>query len=216
MRNVHAAALTAGLIVLAASPAFAQPPGPGRFGMQPNAAMLLRSDKVQDELKLNDDQKADLKKVGDKYGDDIRSAFMNMDFKKAQELMKSASDDAEKVLKPEQAKRLHQIEVQASGLSAFEKDDVQTALKLSDKQKKDIAEQKDEIEKDAKDLFQNAQGDRDKMREAFQKVMAMRKDAVSKVVDSFSDDQKKAWKDLTGDKFEVELGPPRRQQNNNK
>ena len=209
MRNVTVPVLAAGLLALAA-PAFAQPPRPGFGMMQPNAAMLLRNEKVQDELKLSDDQKADLKKVGDRYGDDIRKAFMDMDFKKAQELIKTAGDEAEKVLKPDQTKRLKQIELQASGLGAFEKEDVQTALKLTDKQKKDIADQKEEIEKDAKDLGENAKGDREKMREVFTKVRAMRNDAMTKVLDSFSDEQKKAWKEMTGEKFEVEFAPPRR------
>jgi Spy/CpxP family protein refolding chaperone len=212
MRSVSTSVLTAGLVLLAASPAFAQPRPGGFFRMMqdPNTYMLLRGEKVQDELKLTDEQKADLKKVVDKYGDDIRTAFMGMDFKKAQELMKSASDDDDKVLKPDQMKRINQLKVQAAGLYAFGKDDVVTALKLTDKQKKDIAGQKDDLDKNAKDLFDNAQGDQDKMRDAFRKVLAMRKEAVDKVVDGLNDDQKKAWKELTGDKFEFDFGPPRR------
>jgi hypothetical protein len=211
MRRISTGILTAALLVLTASLAFAQPRPGGFLSMmqEPNTAMLLRSDKVKDELKLTDDQKADLKKVADKYGDDIRTAFMNMDFTKAQELMKSASDEADKILKADQVKRLNQLKVQASGLKAFTNDDVATALKLSDKQKKDIAGQQDELEKGAKDLFQNAQGDQDKMRDAFRKFLSMRQEAAEKAVSSLSDDQKKAWKDLTGDKFEFEFGPRR-------
>ena len=204
MRTVSATALTAGLLMVAASPALAQPPGGGflRMLQQPNAAMLLRDPKVQDELKLTDDQKDVLKKVGDKYQDDIRKAFMDMDMKKAQELIKSAGEEAEKALKTDQLKRIHQLEIQAAGLQAFSQEDVQAALKLTDKQKKDIDEARSELEKDAIDLFKDAQGDREKMADAFKKVMAMRKDAVDKAVDGLTDEQKKAWKDLTGDKFE--------------
>jgi len=210
MRKVHASFLTAGLIVLAASPAFAQPPG-GRFGrFQPNAYMLLGQDKVQEELKLTDDQKDQVKKVREKYQEDIRSAFGNMDFQKGQELMKKASDEDAKALKPEQAKRLHQIEVQASGLGAFEKEDVQTSLKLTDEQKKSIKESSEELRKDIMDLMQNVGQDQDKRREAFTKVRTMSQDAVNKVIEGLNADQKKEWKELTGEKFEVQFGPPRR------
>jgi hypothetical protein len=52
MRNVAAKIVTAGLLVLAASPAFAQPGPFGRMLQAPGAAMLLRDEKVQTELKL--------------------------------------------------------------------------------------------------------------------------------------------------------------------
>ena len=74
------------------------------------------------------------------------------------------------VLKPEQAKRLKQIEVQAAGLAAFSKDDVQTALKLTDAQKASVKTAADDMQKDIQDLFKDAQGDREKMAAAFKKI----------------------------------------------
>ena len=212
MRNLYARAPLAGLLVLLASPAFAQPPG-GRFGgmmQEPSAAMLLRDDKVQTELMLTDDQKAQFKKIADKFRDDIQKARDDKDFKKMFELFQTASAEVDKqlpdILKPDQVKRLKQLELQAAGCAAFTKDDVQTALKLTDAQKKEITATQDDIKKDAADLLKDAQGDMDKMREAFKKIQGMRKDALAKVMDSLTDDQKKAWKDLAGDKFE--FSPP--------
>ncbi len=208
MRTVSATVLTAGLALLLASPAFAQPPGGGFFRMmqQPNAAMLLRDEKVQTELKLTDEQKEKFQKIGEKYKDDLQKAFGDRDFKKVGELMKQAGDDAEKaapdILKADQLKRLKQLEVQRGGLEAFSREDVQAALKLTDKQKKDIDEAKTELEKDATDMLKDAQGDREKMADAIKKVMALRKDAVDRAVDGLTDDQKKEWKELTGEKFE--------------
>ena len=204
MRNVYAWALTAGLLVLLASPAFAQPPGGRMF--QPNAAFLLRDEKVQTELKLTDDQKAAFAKIGDKYKDDIDKARKDMDFAKMGELFKSASEDVDKaiptVLKPDQRKRLDQLLVQVSGLGAFSKDDVKTALKLSDKQTKDIESSQDDVKKDAEELFKDAGMDREKRGEARKKVQAMQKEALDKITEGFSAEQKTAWKDLTGEKFE--------------
>lgn len=212
MRSVYAKVLTASLLVLLASPAFAQPPGGRMF--QPNAAFLLRDEKVQTELKLTDDQKAAFTKIGDKYKDDIQKARTDMDFAKMGELFKSASDDVDKavptVLKADQKKRLDQLLVQISGLGAFSKDDVKTALKLSDKQTKDIESAQDDIKKDAEDLLKDAGMDRDKRTEARKKVQAMQKEALDKITEGFSAGQKTTWKDLTGDKFEfTPFGGPR-------
>ena len=221
MRGVYAKVLTAGLIVLAASPAFAQrPAGPGGFGppgmgQGPTAAMLLANDKVQQELKITDDQKAAIKKATDevsaKYKDDMDKARADMDRQKMGELRKAMSEDTEKavlaILKPDQSKRLKQIEVQAAGLGAFSKDDVQTALKVTDAQKKDIKDATDDMQKDIRELFQNAQGDRDKMAEAQKKVQSLREETLDSIVKNLTDDQKKTWKELSGDKFEVTLGP---------
>ena len=218
MRRVHGSVLTIGLALLAASPALAQPPGGpgGGFGgmrQAPGAARLLAVDKVQEELKLTDDQKAEVKKATDqaseKYKDDIDKARTAMDRDKMTELRKAENADVEKavaaVLKPEQAKRLTQIEVQAAGLDAFSRDDVQAALKLTDAQKKDVKGVEDDMQKDAAEVMKDAQGDRTKMAAAFKKIQDLRLESVEQVVKGLTDDQKKTWKDLNGDKFDVAL-----------
>ena len=217
MRSIPTKILTVGLILLAAAPAFAQPQR-GQFGRARGAAELLAIDKVQDELKLTDDEKAAITKITDKYKDDIASARQNMDRQNMADLRKQENDDLEKavpdILKPDQLKRFKQLEVQAAGFQAFTKDDVGTALKLTDDQKKAIKDSSDELTKDIMDLMQNAGQDPDKRREAFTKATTMRQDAMDKVVNGLSDDQKKTWKDLTGDKFDFPP-PMRRPQNNN-
>jgi Spy/CpxP family protein refolding chaperone len=198
MHRVYVKVLAAGLIMLAASPAFAQAPRqrggfgpPGGMTAGPNAAALLRNDKVQEELNLTDDQKAEMQKAaaaaGDRYRDDLEKATMA-------------------ALKPDQAKRLRQIEVQSAGLAAFSKEDVQAALKLTDAQKAGVKTAADEVQKDIQDILKDAQGDREKMADAFKKIQGLRADALGQVVKGLSDDQKKTWKDLTGDAFDVAPG----------
>ena len=203
MRSLHVKILTVGLVLLAASPAFAQRQRGGPRQMGP--AQLLAIDKVQEELKITDDQKAAVTKITDKYKDDIAAARQNMDRQKAADLAKQQNDDLEKaipdILKADQLKRFKQLEVQAAGLNAFSKDDVATALKLTDDQKKSIKDSQDELQKDVQDLFQNAGQGGDRAA-AMQKIQTMRKDALDKVVNTLNDDQKKTWKDLTGEKFE--------------
>ena len=209
MRSVCANLLTAGLFVLVASPAFAQPPGNRGMRQPPTAASLLRSDKVKTELKLTDEEKDKITKITDKYKDDLATARSSRDRDKTQ-ADKSMNADLEKalptILNADQTKRLNQLVVQASGLDAFSKEDVKSALKLTDKQSKEIEDQKAQVTKDAEDLMKDVGTDRQKRREAGQKVQALRKDAMDKVLASFTDEQKKEWNDLTGEKFTFDFG----------
>ena len=152
----------------------------GRHDGGAEAAALLRNDKVQEELNLTDDQKADLKKVadaaGEKYKDDLEKATLAL-----------------WLFKPEQAKRLKQIEVQSAGLAAFSKDDVQSALKLTDAQKASVKTAADDMQKDVQDLFKDAQGDREKMADARKKIKDLSTDAMDQIVKGLSADQAKTW-----------------------
>jgi LTXXQ motif family protein len=208
MRNVCTKIVTVGLVLLAASPAFAQPRPGGRPGggfPAPGAAQLLGMEKVQEELKLTDDQKAQITKITEKYKEDMAKARADMNREKMGELRKAESEEIEKavptVLKAAQVKRLKQLEVQAGGLRALSKEDVQSALKLTDAQKKSIKDSTEELAKDAKEMFDGANGDRTKMGEIFTKIQAMQKEAMEKTVNGLTDDQKKEWKELNGEKF---------------
>ena len=176
---------------------------------------------VQKELNITDDQKSDAQKASDKvrekYKDEMDKARQDMDMQKTAELFKAQNEDQNKaiagILKPEQFKRFKQIEVQVGGIGEFAMDDVQTALKLTDAQKKDIKDATDAMQKDMRETFQNAfQGgfDADKMTEAMKKVQSMQADAIGKVVAGLTDDQKKTWKELTGEKFDLDLSALRR------
>jgi Spy/CpxP family protein refolding chaperone len=208
MRNVCTKVLTVGLVLLAASPAFAQRQrGPGgRGGFEMNATQLLGMEKVQEELKITDDQKAQFTKITDKYKEEMATARKDMNREKMGELRKAETEEIDKavptVLKADQVKRLKQLEVQASGLRALSKENVQTSLKLTDAQKKSIKDSTDELTKDVQEMFQSAGGDRTKMAEMFTKIQGMQKEALEKAVNSLNDDQKKEWKELNGAKFE--------------
>jgi hypothetical protein len=202
MRHLRTLALAAALLSLAAAPALAQRNGGGT----PTAATLLANKGVQDELKLTDDEKDKLTKITDKYKDDLAAARQAMDRAKVRELTGKLNDDVTKavpdILTKDQSKRLDQILFQVGGFAAFAKDDVQTALKLTDKQKKDYADAKADLDKQVKDLMDAAAGDRTKRREARQKAQTMSAEALDKFMATFTDDQKKAYKDLAGDKFD--------------
>jgi Spy/CpxP family protein refolding chaperone len=220
MRTVALRALAAGVAILIVQPAFAQGPPRGRGfggGMQDPKTIILQAP-VQDELKLDDSQKGDLQKIKQKFDSARQEARQTgaTDREKAQEMIKTAGDEAKKeiakateTLKPEQTKRLHQLEIQFAGIRAFENADVQKELKLNDKQKGDIKEITDGLAKDSQELFQSARGDQTKRQETMQKIAALNKEGFEKVTGVLTEDQKTTWKEMVGEKFDkFERGMP--------
>jgi hypothetical protein len=178
---------------------------------------------VQEEIKLTDDQKAEVHKVQEKQ----TAAFQKLrdagDREKAFEGMRAIREETKKdldkwkeaSLKPEQAKRLKQIEWQNSnGIQAFTDAEVQKELKFTDKQKDEIKEIHDGLDKDRRELLSGAQGDRQKMRELQPKVQALQKEAKDKVNGLLTDEQKKTWETMLGEKFEVKNERPQGRQGN--
>ena len=112
-------------------PALAQrQPFPGGFGMmgKGNPVMLLTNKSVQEELKLTKEQAEKVGQFQEKMFERMKESFTKLqDAKpeerreKFQEMMKATAQDAEKVvkevLKPEQARRLKQIEMQQAGVT---------------------------------------------------------------------------------------------------
>jgi len=224
MRSLSTKMLAVAVIALLVSPAFAQRQGGGGrqgggrggfggFGRGPQAgSMLLLNRGVQDELKLTDEQKAELKKVQDEQ----REAFQKLrdaggDRAKAQEIMQKAREDmtkaADKVkanLKPEQAKRFKQIQIQVGGLTALNLPEVQKDLNLTDKQKSEIKSIQEDAQKDARELFQGAGrgGNRGQFQELMQKVQKLNEEAMDKALGVLTTEQKQTLKELQGPKFD--------------
>ncbi len=228
MRSLSRIALTVSLAALLAGPASAQQRQPrqggGRMG-QGGLAGLLQNESVQKELKIDKDQAGKVaeavKQVRDAHRDDfakLRDASQEERRAKMQELTRTVSEETLKavgtILKPEQVKRLKQIEIQQAGVNAFLRSDVQKALNLTDEQKQKIKAIAEESAQETRALFggrgQGGQGgQRGVDRE---KITAMRKQAMDKAAAVLTDDQKKTWKDLTGDPFQVQFNRRRADQ----
>jgi hypothetical protein len=177
----------------------------------------LGNKSVQDELKLTDDQKKEIKTVTD----DVQAKMMKArqdnkgDMEAIQKATKEITDDANKTLtktldglKDDQKKRFKQISVQVKGLKAFSDPDVVTALKLTDKQKDDFKAQADDFDKDRRALMTDAGRDMAKMAEARTKATELQAKVTDKIVGSLTDDQKKTFKEMTGDKFDFKPDAP--------
>jgi hypothetical protein len=233
MKTLACFILTLGLAALVASPSFAQrQPGQARGGFgvgQGGIANLIRNEAVQKELKMDKDQtdKATeaVKKVSDKHADEftkLRDLAQEERRTKTTELTKIVSEETlvalGEVLKSEQMKRLKQIELQRAGVAAFTRPDVEKALAFSDEQKGRVKTIADESATKMRELMgatgrgQGGQGGARGARGAGgargaapdqAKIAALRKEMSEKVMLVLNDDQKKTWKDMTGDAFDV-------------
>jgi hypothetical protein len=189
-----------GVAMLLAGPALAQ------FG-RGGGGSLATNASVQKELKMTDDQiekaKAAVKDAFGKFKDDRPGKDATPE--QRAEFAKKVGDATHKaladILKPEQIKRLRQIELQQRGPSDA---DAQKELKLSDDQKTKIKEIADKSREEGREIFKNAQGN---FEEARDKMTKLRKATQEKELAVLSDAQKKQWKDMTGEAFEVKFEP---------
>jgi Spy/CpxP family protein refolding chaperone len=216
--------LTIGLAAasLFAVATLAQGPGspPGGFGGFGGglANMIGQNKQLQDEFKMDKEQvdklTAALTKARDDMKDDLaKLRDRNTSQDDRAEIMKKFNEAnakaVESVLKPEQAKRLHQIENQQAGLGMFTKADVQKTLNLSDAQKDNIKEISENLQKEMRELggpggFGGPGGGRGGNPAEFaKKRQGLQKEAMDNVLKGLNDDQKAAVKDLTGAPFEL-------------
>jgi Spy/CpxP family protein refolding chaperone len=211
-------AVVLGVGLLVAGPAMAQPPGGGPGGPGGGlAGMIGRSKQLQDELKVDKDQADKLTAALAKVRDDLRADTdklrdRNTPAEEREMIGKKVSEANEKaletVLKPEQIKRLHQIENQQAGLGVFNKEDVQAALKLTDEQKEKIKAISDDLRNDLRAVSpggvggpggRGGRGGADP--DAAKKREGMQKEAMDGVKRFLSASQKEALKDLVGEPF---------------
>ncbi len=196
-------------------PAMAQGRGRG-FGGGGGIGMLLANASVQQELKLDEGQIEKAKELADKTREKFMASRDTLEglegeerMKKAQEIGKEINENAQKMakefLKPEQAKRLHQIQHQVSGAQAFADEHVQKELKLTDAQKSEVHEILDKSNGEMRELFGNFQSDPEGTRA---KLAEHRKETLSKVESKLTDEQKTAWKGLIGSPFEIKMEFP--------
>ena len=141
------------MAALATSSIMAQNPGRGQAfsigGESPNdPTRLLASESVQKELKLTDEQKADIQKLFDDENGNhpFFAGFAGLSpeqiQKRLQQHAQENRDRVAKLLTRPQAERLNQINIQISGIAALSFDDVAEKLNLTPEQRaklKDLA-----------------------------------------------------------------------------
>jgi hypothetical protein len=204
MRNVFKMATLVAILGLVAGESTGQEKGQGGRGAGSTAAGLILNGSVQKELKLSDEQIEKAKKAAEEILSDAKDDFKK--FKDAtpeerSEMVQKISDKAHKalndVLKPEQIKRLKQIELQQRGLGDTNS---QKALKVTDEQKEKLKKIGEETAEKRREIAKESKGDFKAMQE---KMSTLRKDEREKQSAVLTDEQKKQWKEMTGEPFEV-------------
>lgn len=246
MRHIGKLALVIGLGLVLVGSAAAQRPGQrgqrgqggqGGFGFGLGGgggvvALLGQSKQLQDELKMDKEQvdkvTAAIAKVREELRDDVaKLRDRNTSREDRAAIGKKVSEATDKavnaVLKPEQVKRLHQIENQRAGVAMFEKDDVQAALKLTDDQKTKLKAINEDLQKDLRALAPGGAGGQPGQRgqrgqrgqggqggrggafdpEVIRKRQGLQKEALANATKLLNDAQKATLKDLTGEPFEL-------------
>ncbi len=220
MRCFAKFALTFGALALLASPAWAQ--GQGRGGFGGGGTALLMAPNVQKDLKLTDEQvgkvQDTLREIREKHQDDfsaLRDASPEERRAKMATLTQTVSAEVKKALSfsAEQSKRYDQISLQAQGLMAFANPTVNEKLKLTEEQKSKIREIGEATRSAAGGAF-NKDASQEERAAARTKMVARQKENMAKVQALLTDDQKKAWQELTGEPIEIQY-PARARRSNN-
>jgi hypothetical protein len=193
----------------------------GRGGGFDITGLLLQNDKVVKELQLSSDQaekvKAAVKQVRDKHqvamdpnrgqnsdpNVSMREFFARIE-ERNRAIATETSEALATILSPEQLKRFKEISLQQRGVEAFRDVEVLKRLKLTPEQKDELKAIADLSAGDLRLLSQNSQ-DPDYQK----KLAAQRKRILDEALSVLTDEQRQAWKDMSGKPFEVVLAFPR-------
>ena len=215
MRGCLKAAMAFGLVVALAGPAMAQ--GRGGFGGGMGGPVaLLGNPGVQKELKLDEGQvekatalAAEVRTKMTAMRDDLQGLEGQELMTKRAELVKPINEDgmkkAKDFLKEGQLARLDQIELQQRGANALNDSVIAKKLAITEEQTIKVKSIMADMQSEAGEIRQSAGDDR---QAAMQKIQALRKETNTKVMSLMTDDQKKTWKEMTGEPFEVTYQRP--------
>jgi Spy/CpxP family protein refolding chaperone len=211
-------ALVLSVGLLLASTATAQPGG--GFGQNLGLANFISFNQgLQDELKVSKEQAEKLTTALNKVREDLREDTAKLrerglaqeDRDKINKKVNDANAKAvESVLKPEQVKRLKQIENQQGGLgifSVFSKEEAKTALKLTDKQDEEIKDISKDLQKDMREIGGGRGGFGAFDPESQKKRADLQKEALAAATKLLNDKQKTTLKDLIGEPYTLVFAP---------
>ncbi len=169
---------------------------------------LLRSEVVQKDLNLTDEQKESITKLQEKARDafqGLQGASPEERRTKMQELQKEQQEQVTKILDDKQRARFKEITLQGAGPLALANKEVAESLKLTDDQTNKIKGLMEDFQKDVGEAMQSAAGGGDRAA-ARDKITQLRKDTNEKILGVLKDDQKSSFEKMQGKKIDLPAG----------
>jgi hypothetical protein len=169
---------------------------------------LVFRDKVQEELKLSDEQKKKLDKRLQDTIQDTMQFFQSLGDKKPEERERELHAYVEKAqgnltaflegaLKEDQFKRLRQVMLQREGLFGLGHPEIMKELEITDKQRQQFMEVMQDMQQKMEPVMKEAQKG-GKPEEIGPKLMKLRQEHEGKIEAILDDAQKKQWKEMLG------------------
>jgi Membrane protease subunits, stomatin/prohibitin homologs len=186
--------------------------GGGMMGGRGGGVQMLRIPEVQKELKMTPEQVGKL----DAKQDEVRQAMQGLGGgnpaqlspeerqKRADKVQEIQTKAVASILDAEQMKRYRQLELQQQGPAALARADVAAELKLTDEQKKKIADAQRQGDEDRRAAGQGAnfqsmsQEERTKW---MAKMQDIQKATGDKILAILTEEQKAQWKGMLGAPF---------------
>ena len=177
-------------------------------------AFLVYRDKVQEELKLSDEQKQKLFEKFPEFVQETMGVFEKIKDLKPQEKEKQMQEHRKKcdeklsgilkdVLQGKQRDRLLQLQLQQAGAFALlGENEAFKKLKITDEQRKQFMGVVQDMQKKIEPLIKEAQSGGNS-EEIWPKVRKIRKDHQDQIEAILSDAQKKQWKEMLGKPFDL-------------
>ncbi len=202
------------LVLLVASGASAQFGRGFRIPPVVSDLMMMSSQPVQQELKLSDEQAKKINAIATQMRQDameIISGLQDLTPEEREEelpnVMEMVSDSAkelqtqvDEILDEQQTARMNELSLQRRGIDALDDERVIEALKVTDDQKKQLADIRDAAGAKQEDIIKEGLGgDRDEMRE---KIQALQKETGDKALAVLTTEQRDAFEKLKGAKFD--------------
>jgi hypothetical protein len=196
--------------------------GGGQFGGG-GGLQLLRIAEVQKELKMTPEQVGKI----DAKQQEVRQAMQELRQGGGNQQQLSEEDRAKRtakmqeiqtkavkdILDEKQVKRFNELQLQQQGPLALARKDIADELKLTDEQKQKIVKIQTDMNEERRAAMQGvnfqemSEEERAKM---MTKMQDMQKAAGDKVVAVLTDEQKKKWKEMTGEPFKFPAQQNRR------
>ena len=208
------------LIVSMAASAQAQFPRGMRFPASLQDVFMLRNEAVQKELNVNDEQQAVLASLATKLQQDaieIISGLQDLTPEEQKEamadVMKMVADKAKEVkqqvdgiLDKTQIERLKELSLQSRGAQALEDDEMVAALEITDEQKKQLADIREDGMQAVQETFQKLRGGGGDQGDIRKKITEMRNQLSDKALTVLTPEQREQFEKMKGAKFDFPAG----------